>query len=264
MMTAPMYKFTPGTTPVLVSIPHAGTAMQESIRRRLTPSAQSLPDTDWHLDRLYEFVTDLGAAKLVAMHSRYVIDLNRPPVDERLYDSPTTGLMPSVQFDGNPVYIDGAAPQQAERSSRIESYYRPYHDRMATVLTEMRRQFGFAVLFDAHSIRSRVPRLFDGDLPDLNMGTNCGQSADESLESALLAICQRSPFSTVVNERFRGGYITRHYGNPTQGIHAVQLEMPLRLYMHEDERLAFDAARASQLLPTLIAWVEALIAWRPG
>ena len=263
-MQPSIYEFTSGTTPLLISIPHAGTGVPEAIGRRLTPAAQALPDTDWHLDRLYEFVTGLGAAKLVATHSRYVVDLNRPPDDTRLYQTASTGLIPEMQFNGANIYR-GDAPNAEERGRRLEQFYEPYHAKIRETLEITKSRFGFAVLFDAHSIRSRVPRLFEGRLADLNIGTNGGASAAESLATAAIDTCQSSDYTTVVNGRFKGGHITRYYGQPEAGIHAIQLELAQRNYMDEDGSNQFDEAKACALNEHVLRpLIKALIEWTPA
>ncbi len=257
------FEFLAGSTPLLVSIPHAGTRVPDAIAATLTESARQLPDTDWHLDQLWDFVTQKGAAKLQANYSRYVVDLNRPPDDERLYTTATTGLFPTEQFDGQPIYREGLHPDHDEQLARIERYYKPYHAQLSQTLQTMQQQFGFAVLFDAHSILSRVPRLFDGQLPDLNIGTNDGQSAPNTLTQGLIQLCNDSPFSTIVNGRFKGGHITRHYGQPKNGVYAVQLEMAQSTYMREVAPESYDPTLARRVLPTLERWIERLIQWSP-
>ena len=264
-MIAPPLRYLAGTTPLLISIPHSGTQMPESIAERLTPDAAKLPDTDWHLDRLYERFSSAGASVIAANYSRYVVDLNRPPDDQRLYKTATTGLFPRVQFDGNPIYRTGLEPEPAELQERLDTYYWPYHRRLASVLEEIRGEHGYAVLFDAHSILSRVPRLFDGQLPDLNLGTNDGHSCNDSIADRLLALLQRTPqYSHVVNGRFKGGYITRHYGQPEHQIHAVQLEIAQSTYMREDGQFRYEEAIAERFLPFLTGWIRTLLGWNPS
>jgi N-formylglutamate deformylase len=237
-----------GTVPLLVSLPHDGSAVPDDIGARLTDSARAVPDTDWHVSRLYSVARDIGASILVPRYSRYVIDLNRPPDDVSLYPGQnTTGLCPIVQFSGAPVYREGQEPLPEEVTARIEHYWRPYHVALAGELERLRAMHGRVVLWEGHSIRGELPFLFDGRLPDLNLGTaggsSCSTKMQQRLESALAA---QSRYDWVVNGRFKGGYITRHYGNPALGIDAVQLEISQRIYMDEatfawDESLAADA-----------------------
>lgn len=251
-MTEP-YRFARGSTPLLVTIPHDGRDLPADIESRMTAAGAARPDTDWHVERLYDCAESLGAGVLAARYSRYVVDLNRPPGDEALYPGQVaTGLCPEATFAGEPIYRDGAAPDDAERRSRLERYWRPYHDRLAAELERLRDTFGYALLWDAHSIRSRVPRLFDGELPVLNIGTNGSKSASRRIERDLWNVAERSPHSAVLNGRFIGGYTTRHYGDPERGVHAVQLEIAQRAYMDE-ESLRYDERRARALADTVMA-----------
>ena len=245
-----IYEFVQGDTPLLVSVPHDGRGLPTAIRERMTSAALPLPDTDWHVAKLYDFAAELGASMLVANYSRYVVDVNRPATDEALYPGQlATGLCPTQTFAGDDIYRDGdvAADEVAER---VDTYWRPYHDRLQATLDELRKIHGYALLWDAHSIESRVPRLFDGELPALNIGTYGGRSCDSALEAAIEGIAESSPFSSVLNGRFQGGFITRHYGNPDRHVHAVQLEIAQRVYMDETAR-AFDESRAARLRDTL-------------
>jgi len=222
----------------------------------MTPAGIALPDTDWHVAQLYEFAGDLGANILVANYSRYVVDLNRPATDEALYPGQlSTGLCPTKTFAGEAIYVEEA---EIDPAKRAEEYWKPYHDRVRAALDAIREQHGYALLWDAHSIPSRVPRLFEGELPALNIGTNGGASCDSSLERAVSGIAEGSDYSSVLNGRFRGGYITRHYGDPDNGIHAVQLEISQRVYMDEQTRM-FDAKKALHLRGTLRAMLRAYL-----
>lgn len=259
-----IYELHEPRTPVLVSVPHAGTRLSEGLAARLTRAGRSLPDTDWYVDRLWSWVTELGAGLLVATHSRYVVDLNRPADDAPLYTGPTTGLVPVETFAGEPLYAEGAEPDADDVAVRIETYWRPYHDALARTLDAVRDRHGHAVLLDAHSIRSRVPRLFTGRLPDLNLGTWDGRSADPGLaEQADAVLAGAAGFTHVRDGRFKGGHTTRHYGRPEQGIHALQLEMAQSAYMVE-EPPAWDASRAEQVRPLLESFLRCLLDWRPG
>jgi N-formylglutamate amidohydrolase len=259
------FRFAIGRAPLLVSMPHVGTELPDGFAARLTAPARALPDTDWHVDRLYDFVGDLGASVLRARYSRYVIDLNRPPDDAPLYPGAAgTGLAPTTLFDGSPLYLDGRAPDGAETAERVRTCWQPYHDRLARELERLRAQFGFALLFDAHSIRSVVPRLFEGRLPDVNLGTGGGTSADPGLAEGLIAKCAaQKAYDFVLNGRFKGGYITRHYGRPESGVHALQLEMCWSTYMDERPPFEVDPQRAARLEPVLRALLQAVLAWRP-
>lgn len=262
--TEPPFVFHPGTAPLLISMPHVGTYLPPALAARLTPAAREVHDTDWHLPLLYAFAKDMGASILQATHSRYVIDLNRPPDGASLYPGQSvTGLCPVDSFDDAPLYADGSGgPDEAEIAERREAVWRPYHEQLAAELARIRAQHGVALLWDAHSIRSVVPRFFDGRLPDLNLGTADGASCDPALAQALLRIAQSAPgYSAVLNGRFKGGHITRHYGQPGHGIHAVQLEMTQCSYMQESMPFAYQAGAASRVQPTLRALLQACLAF---
>ncbi len=258
-----LFRHVPGRVPVLVDIPHAGTHLPSGIAGRLTDAARALPDTDWHVDRLYDFAAASGCAVLVATHSRYVVDLNRDPSGRALYPGATnTGVCPTETFAGDALYRPGRAPDAAEIEARIARYWRPYHARLAGILEDMRARFGVAVLFDAHSIRAEVPRLFEGRLPDLNLGTADGRSADRDLEGRILEILESAEGCTsVLNGRFKGGYITRHYGRPADGVHALQLEMAQSVYMEEAPPFRYREDLAARIRPTLERAIAELIRW---
>jgi len=259
------YELLRGTTPLLVSIPHAGTDIPADIAERLTAAAWRVPDTDWYVDRLYDFAQGLGASVLIANCSRYVVDLNRPPDDESLYPGQTTtGLVPVDTFDGQPIYTDDIDPDFSEVMGRIEGYWQPYHTALGDELNRIRSQHGHAVLWDAHSIASEVPRLFDGRLPDFNLGTNAGRSCDPSLAVAVFDRAQAaSGYTSVLNGRFKGGFITRNYGNPGRGIHALQLELSQITYMDEADPWPYRIDRANAVKPHLKAFLETCLAWKP-
>ena len=243
-----VFAFREGSEPLLVTVPHDGCHLPADMRDRMTAEGVALPDTDWHVAQLYEFAGDLDANILVANYSRYVVDLNRPATDEELYPGQlATGLCPTRTFAGESIYEGGAT---VDKAARVATYWKPYHDRIRATLDGIRERHGYALLWDAHSIPSRVPRLFEGELPVLNIGTNDGASCSASLERAVSAVAESSRYSSVLNGRFRGGYITRHYGDPGNDVHAVQLEITQRVYM--DERTTtFDAEKASHLRDTL-------------
>lgn len=259
----PPFTFHRGTRPLLVSMPHIGTHVPAALSARLTPQARELHDTDWHLARLYAFAVDMGASVLQATHSRYVIDLNRPPDGASLYPGQSvTGLCPTDMFDAAPLYADGAAPTEAEVAERREALWQPYHAQLTGELARLRAAHGVAVLWDAHSIRSVVPRFFEGRLPDFNLGTADGASCAPALANRLLAIAQAQPgYTAVLNGRFKGGHITRHHGNPAQNVHAVQLEMTQCTYMQEAMPFDYLPPRAERVQPTLRALLQTALDW---
>jgi N-formylglutamate deformylase len=245
-----------GTSPLLISLPHDGSDLPPELLPRLTPSARRVPDTDWYVSRLYDFAKQMGASVLAPRFSRYVVDLNRPPDDFSLYPGQnTTGLCPLQQFSGEPVYVAGQEPSAAEVAERVQVFWRPYHDALADEVARLHAQHGRAVLWEGHSIRGEVPWLFDGTLPDLNLGTAAGHSCTEMLQARIQAVLERQDdYSWVVNGRFKGGYITRHYGVPGQGVEAVQLELSQRTYMDESggDYLPDRAERLQRVLRELL------------
>lgn len=258
-----------GNVPLLLSLPHVGHEIPESLHGAYVERALRSEDTDWHLERLYAFAREIGASVITPRYSRYVIDLNRPPDDTPMYPgAANTELCPTRFFTGEPLYRDGRAPDAAEVERRRREHWQPYHDALQAELDRLRERWGHAVLFDGHSIQSQLPWLFEGRLPDLNLGTADGASCAPSLREAARRVLQaQSDFSHVTDGRFKGGYITRHYGRPHDRIHVLQLEKCQCLYM--DERrgegatLAYDEAGARRLQPLLRALLNTLIAWRP-
>ena len=245
------YDIHAGEGPLIYSVPHAGTDIPPDIAQRLTPHARTLPDTDWHVEQLYDFAADLGATMIRANVSRYVIDLNRPPQDESLYPGQaTTGLCPPIEFDGTPIYRDGREVAADEVSLRRKTYWEPYHDRLAAEIARVKQRHGYALLFDCHSIASRVPRLFPGTLPDLNLGTVNGTSCAGALQAAIARVMQDSGYTQIVNGRFIGGYITRHYGKPSDNVHAVQMEKGQDCHLMDDGSNRLDPVKAAKLKPS--------------
>lgn len=254
--------FKQGRVPLLISMPHAGVRLTPAVEAGLIPAAKSLPDTDWHIPQLYDFADELGASTLAAEYSRFVIDLNRPSDDKPLYVGATTGLYPATLFDGIPLFREGLEPSAEERATYLEQIWTPYHSTLQNELARLKAEFGYALLFDAHSIRSIIPHLFDGKLPDLNLGTFNGASCDPQLATQLEAICAGHPhYSHVLNGRFKGGHITRHYGNPAQNIHAVQLELGQCTYMEEFEPFRYRPDLAEPTRVVLKALLQGLLAW---
>jgi len=258
---SPPWRLQPGRLPLLISMPHPGTLLAPELGPSLSAEAGHLSDTDWHMARLYEFAQDLGASVLQAGYSRYVIDLNRPPGGESLYPGQTTtGLCPTETFRGVPLYLPGREPDASEIERRRQAYWQPYHDALAAELLRLRELHGQVLLWDAHSIASRLPRLFDDKLPDLNFGTASGASCAAPVLQAVLDTVQSAPWSQVVNGRFKGGYITRHYGQPAQGVHAIQLELCQCLYMDEEAPYDYQPERAARLQPDLQRMLQAGVA----
>lgn len=260
-MNTDIYTLHRGTAPLLVSLPHDGSHIPQDLSARMTESARSAPDTDWHVSILYDFARELGASVIVPRHSRYVVDLNRPPDDTSLYPGQnTTGLCPAVQFSGEPVYLEGQAPTPEEVAQRVDIYWRPYHEALRAELDRLRAEHARVVLWEGHSIRgSDLPFLFDGRLPDLNLGTSSGASCAPPLQHRLESVlAAQDEYDFVVNGRFKGGYITRHYGEPERGFDAVQLEISQRNYMDEDS-FAYDAAKAAHLRKLILALLQAAL-----
>ena len=251
------YTFTAGDSPLLVSVPHDGRQLPCEIAGTMTAAGRAIPDTDWHVRRLYDFVTELGASVICAEYSRYVIDVNRPADDAALYEGQrSTGLCPTRTFAGEEIYEPDASIDVA---SRVREVWQPYHERIAATLEELKQRHGYALLWDAHSIASRVPALFDGELPELNVGTWDDRSCDSAVSARLMKAIAQDPYSSVLNGRFTGGYITRHYGDPHNGVQAVQLELSRRAYMNE-ATLDYDTEKASRLRGTLRNLLETFLA----
>ena len=263
-MTQPApFLFHQGTQPLLISMPHAGTYVPPALAARFTEEARQVPDTDWHMERLYAFAKDMGASILAATHSRYVVDLNRPPDGASLYPGQNvTGLCPVDTFDDTPIYTRGDVPDDSEIAARRDAVWAPYHAQLRAELDRIRAQHGVAVLWDAHSIRSVLPRFFEGKLPDLNLGTADGASCSPALAQELLAIARSAPgYTGVLNGRFKGGHITRHYGQPERNIHAVQLEMTQCSYMQEALPFSYLPEVAAGVQPHLERMLKAVLAF---
>lgn len=260
-----IYALHRGNSPLFVSLPHVGTELPDDQRWRYVERAIGVEDTDWHLDRLYDFVRELGASLIVPRFNRYLIDLNRPSENTPMYPGMNnTELCPTRFFTGDPLYRDDSAPEAGEVARRIERYWRPYHEALRAELDRLRELHGHAVLFDGHSIKSELPWLFDGRLPDLNLGTANGASCALTLRSALARVLAgQSRFTQVVDGRFKGGHTTRYYGDPERKVHAIQLEMCWSCYLQETAPHAWDPQRAEAVRPVLRELIETMLAWRP-
>ena len=261
----PLHTLHRGDSALVIDIPHAGTHVPEAIAAAMNADAHALPDTDWHVEKLYAFAREAGATVMAATHSRYVVDLNRDPGGIALYaGADNTELVPTRTFDNAAIWREGRVPRDDDVASRRRDYFLPYHDALAAEVARVKAGHGHAVLLDAHSIRSQVPRFFDGTLPDLNLGTADGASTDEGLARLAAGVLSSDRgFTTVVNGRFKGGWITRHYGRPPDGVHALQLEIAQSAYMDEQPPWPWDAARAGPLEALLRRLVATLSAWRP-
>ena len=249
-----------GTTPLLVSLPHDGSEIPAAMSVAMVERARVAPDTDWHVSRLYDFALAMGASMIVPRYSRYVVDLNRPPDDVSLYPGQnTTGLCPIVQFSGDPIYLSGREPSPADIERRVATYWQPYHQALAGEISRMRETHGRVVLWEGHSIRAQLPFLFEGRLPDLNIGTASGASCLVQTQQRIeAALAQQPDYSWIANGRFKGGYITRHLGQPQAGVEAVQLELAQLNYMDEDS-FCYDDARAARLQPVLRSLLDAAL-----
>ncbi len=251
MTAPPLFHLREGASRLLLSVPHAGTYIPETIRTRLTPVGLAVVDTDWHVDQLYAFLADMDATMLVATHARTVIDLNRSSAGGLLYPGQAeTGLCPLETFDGTPLYA-GKPPDAAETARRVEMYWQPYHTALKTQIARLRALHGRVHVLDGHSIRGEIARLFEGSLPDLNFGTAGGTSCDPDLARAAVQAAAPGGFSHVLNGRFKGGFITRHYGDPANGAHVIQLELAQRTYLDNDLPETFSASRAARLTAVL-------------
>lgn len=263
-----MIELTRGDAPLVVSLPHTGTDFRGELLPRLVSPWGALKDTDWYVEKLYDFAASLGATVLRTTISRTVIDVNRDPSGVSLYPGQaTTELCPTTTFDGEPLYRPGGEPNRGEIVERREAFFDPYHTALKAEIERLRALHPRVVLYDCHSIRSVIPRLFDGELPQFNIGTNSGLSCDPALTAAVERVVSDTGLSHVTNGRFKGGYITRHYGNPAGGVHAIQMELAIRGYLREpigpvDETNwppQYDEAFAAPMKATLRKVLEACL-----
>jgi N-formylglutamate deformylase len=227
-----------GNGPIVLGQPHAGTFVPEEISARLNQTGRALADSDWHIDRLYDGLLENVTVVRATFH-RYVIDANRDPTGMSLYPGQnTTGLVPLTDFDGNQIWSD--PPGDDEIRGRLGAYHQPYHEALAGEMARIRENCGIAILYDCHSIRSMIPFLFEGKLPDLNIGTNDGKSCSPAIEACVVEHCRNGKENTfILNGRFKGGWTTRHYGRPDENYHAIQMEIAQHTYL-TDETLPFD------------------------
>lgn len=241
-----------GAGTVILGQPHGGTCVPDGIASRLNETGRGLSDTDWHIAQLHDGLLPDATVVRATAH-RYVIDVNRDPSGASLYPGQnTTGLCPVTDFDGRPIWKDGQAPSSDEIETRRETFHAPYHAALADQIARVRARHGIAVLYDCHSIRGTVPYLFDGDLPDFNIGTDGGATCAPSIEAAVLGACKEANgYTHVLNGRFKGGWTTRHYGHPEKGVHAIQMELAQRTYMDEAAPWTWRDDKASQLRPVL-------------
>lgn len=239
-----------GDSPIVLGLPHTGTYVPDDIFARLNDKGRALADTDWHVDRLYEGLLP-DATTVTANFHRYVIDANRDPAGASLYPGQnTTGLVPLTDFDGQDIWSTPPSPDEVD--ARRESFHAPYHTALRAELDRVRALHGVAILYDCHSIRSHIPFLFDGTLPDFNIGTNLGTTCDARIEAATTAVCAAAPYSDTVNGRFKGGWTTRHYGQPARNIHAIQMELAQSTYLADEAApWSLDAGKAEALRPYL-------------
>lgn len=253
-----------GTSPLVLGLPHTGTFIPDNCALRLNDAGRAMADTDWNIDRLYAGLVGNITTVRTPVH-RYVIDVNRDPSGQSLYPGQnTTDLCPLTDFDGNSIYLSGAAPDAAEIERRRSAYHAPYHAALQGELDRIHAQHGYAILYDCHSIRAEIPFLFDGTLHDFNIGTNLGTTCAPQIEAAVTGLCMAATgFTTAVNGRFKGGWTTRHYGRPSGGVHAIQMELAQCSYMHEAPPWRYDAQRADRLRTHLKPILTTLQNWRP-
>ncbi|MBD9524467.1 N-formylglutamate deformylase [Ensifer sp. ENS02] len=248
-----VFQVTQGTSPVVLAQPHTGTEVSSDIWDRLNDNGRTLADTDWHIHQLYDGLLPEATVVRATFH-RYVIDANRDPSGNTLYPGQnTTGLIPETDFDGKPIWKDGEAPTEADIAERIQTFHAPYHAALAAEIERVKSIHGIAVLYDCHSIRSHIPFLFEGRLPDLNVGTDDGRSCHPSIQSAVVNIVRNADgYTRVLNGRFKGGWTTRYYGRPETGVHAIQMELAQSTHLAaEAPPFAYDSGRADRIRPRL-------------
>jgi N-formylglutamate deformylase len=257
-----IFEYRQSNSPLIISFPHDGELLSPAIDPdRLTESGLQMDDTDWKIFQVYDFIQSMDISYIRARFSRYVVDLNRSPEGEKLYPGQSeTEICPSLTFNGAPIYKEGLEPEQEEIQNRLNHYWQPYHQHIESEIERLKSLHGYVILWDAHSIRALVPRLFDGQLPDLNFGTSNGASCSANIQKTLNDIAaQQSDYTFVFNGRFKGGYITRHYGNPESKIHAVQLELSQNTYINDNNYSEIDPVKHKQLENYLKNCIDKLI-----
>ncbi len=260
MIKADGFSYQQGNSPVIVSFPHDGVLLPAEIKDHFNALGQQVPDTDWFVNQLYNFLPDLDVSFFIPEFSRYVVDLNRSSQGGSLYPGQyETSVCPVATFDDESIYKDGKEPDADEVTRRIAAYWQPYHDHIQSEIARVKALHGYAILWDAHSIRGVVPQLFDGVLPDLNFGTAAGTScAPDILKRVTDIAYEQSDFSVVENARFKGGYITRNYGKPDENVHTIQLEINQSIYMSDDQVAMLDETKCARIRPLLRQFVSAL------
>ncbi|WP_119258719.1 N-formylglutamate deformylase [Shinella zoogloeoides] len=252
-----------GTSPVILAFPHTGTDVPADIWERLNDNGRILADTDWHIERLYDGLLPNVTTVRATFH-RYVIDANRDPAGVSLYPGQnTTGLVPETDFDGKPIWKDGEAPTEADIAYRLANFHAPYHAALAAEIERVKAIHGVAILYDCHSIRSLIPFLFEGRLPDFNVGTDMGRTCAKEIETATFEACAKAEgYTSILNGRFKGGWTTRHYGKPETGVHAIQMELAQVSHLStEVPPFDLDAEKAARLrvhLKDILQRIEAL------
>ena len=254
-----------GISPLVLGLPHTGTDVPETILATFNDTGRALADTDWHIHDLYDGLVEGLTTVRTPVH-RYVIDVNRDPAGNSLYPGQnTTTLCPLTDFDGEGIYQTGMEPDEAEVASRRERFHEPYHVALAAELERVRGLHGFAILYDCHSIRSGIPFLFDGTLPDFNTGTNNGETCDPAIEALVVDRCAKAQgYTSVLNGRFKGGWTTRHYGRPVEGLHAIQMELAQSSYCEEQVPWTWSTAKADRLRNHLRGILTDLQNWKPA
>lgn len=258
-MSAEIVTVRQGSSPLILSMPHPGTGVPPEVAAQLNARGKLVEDTDWHMRQLYGFAAPFQPSIVEAQLSRFVIDLNRDPAGVSLYPGQaTTELVPTTTFDGAPIWQ--TAPDANEVERRKAAYFQPYHTALAAEIERVKAEHGYCVLWDCHSIKSVIPRLFEGTLPTLNLGTNSGQSCAGSIEAAAVTAMAGQPLTQIANGRFKGGWITRRYGRPAERVHALQMEIALSAYLSEENApWTFDAPKAAALQTALSAIITAAL-----